>query len=64
MQEKICCVTYGELDRLVRQVVAEYEDDGCCFDIVEGIREENLERINAQFWRGRKLFWQGGPTPR
>ncbi len=64
MQEKICCVTYGELDRLVRQVVAEYEDDGCCFDIVEGIREENLERINRSILEGSEIILAGGPTPR
>ena len=60
MQEKICCVTYGELDLLVRQVVAEYEDEECCFDIVEGIREENLERINRSILEGAEIIIAGG----
>lgn len=60
MQEKICCVTYGELDQLVRQVVDEYEDSGCCFDIVEGIREENLDKINRSILEGAEIIIAGG----
>ena len=60
MQEKICCVTYGELDQLVRQVVDSYKDETCCFDIVEGVREENLDRINRSILEGAEIIIAGG----
>lgn len=40
---RICCITYKEVDRLVREVLESYEDSEVEFSIVEGLRTEILE---------------------
>lgn len=40
---RICCITYKDVDRLVREVLETYQDDEVEFSIVEGLRTEILE---------------------
>ena len=40
---RICCITYKDVDRLVREVLETYRDDEVEFSIVEGLRTEILE---------------------
>lgn len=40
---RVCCITYKEVDRLVREVLDSYEDSEVEFSIVEGLRTEILE---------------------
>lgn len=40
---KICCITYKEVDRLVREFLESYVDKDVEFRIVEGLRTEILE---------------------
>ena len=40
---RICCITYKEVERLVREVLESHEDSEVEFSIVEGLRTEILE---------------------
>ena len=60
MKENICCVTYGELSSMVREVLKEYEGSGVTFQMVEGLREENLDRINRAILNGAEVIIAGG----
>lgn len=40
---RICCITYKEVDRIVREVLESYQDDEVEFSVVEGLRTEILE---------------------
>lgn len=40
---KICCITYKEVDRMVREVLESYQDEDVEFTVVEGLRTEILE---------------------
>ena len=55
MKENICCVTYGELSFLVNNVISKLEDT-CDFQIVEGLREETLEKIDKAILDGEEVI--------
>lgn len=59
MKENICCVTYGELSFLVNNVISKLEDT-CDFQIVEGLREETLEKIDKAILDGAEVIIAGG----
>lgn len=57
---KICCITYGQLDELVRKAVAQIEDNTIELTIIEGLREEIIEGVHREVARGVEIFIGGG----
>ena len=57
---KICCVTYGHLDNLVKQAIEEIEAPDVKFSIVEGLQDEVINGVQREITRGAEVLLAGG----
>ena len=57
---KICCITYKELDTLVRNAIEHLDDKEVFIEIVEGLREEIIEKIDEKVLEGTEVIIAGG----
>lgn len=61
---KICCVTYKELDTLVKEAIKQLDDEEILIQIVEGLREEIVEKIDEKILEGAEVIIAGGANSR
>ena len=57
---RICCITYKDVDRLVREALESYQDKEVEFSIVEGLRTEILEEEKRKVIEGADVAIAAG----
>lgn len=57
---KICCITYKDLDDLVRRAISELVDTEIELTIITGLREEIIEKMKQKISEGTEVFIAGG----
>ncbi len=57
---KICCMTYKTLDTLVREALLQINDPEVDIQVIEGLREEVIEKYNAVKFTGIEVIIAGG----
>ena len=57
---RICCITYKDVDRLVREALESYQDNDVEFSIVEGLRTEILEEEKRKVIEGADVAIAAG----
>ena len=61
---RICCVTYRELDSLVRTAIKGLSDDEVEIDVISGLREEILPELQKKIADGIEIVIAGGANAR
>ena len=57
---KICCLTYRQLDQLVKNAITQIDDDELELRVVEGLRDGVIEQVNECIALGYDVVLGGG----